>query len=405
MAREVSQKIYADLCERIPGGVSSPVRSFPGLGVTPIVAVRGAGDTVWDADERAYIDFCGSWGALILGHAHPSVVRAAVDQVRNGSTFGMTTPFEAELAALITEQMPSIEKIRFVSSGTEATMTALRLARGFTGKNIIVKFDGNYHGHSDSLLVKAGSGVLGLNKDSTSLGVPPEMVRSTVSLPYNDVAAVRAFFQRESQREPGVAAVIVEPIAGNVGVVVPSREFLEVLREETGKVGALLIFDEVITGFRVGLGGAQNYFGITPDLTCLGKVIGGGFPAAAVGGSAEIMDFLAPLGQVYQAGTLSGNPVAMRSGIATLQEITKPGFFETLEQRTAAFLAPIKEKARVSHIASMFTIFVPDYPTFFLSLFERGVYFPPLQCESCFISSAHTDEHLEEAQRIILELL
>jgi glutamate-1-semialdehyde 2,1-aminomutase len=401
MLRERSQKIYADLCKMIPGGVSSPVRSFPGLGITPIVAVRGAGDTVWDADDRSYIDFCGSWGALILGHAHPSVVRSAIDQVTSGSTFGMTTPFEAELASLIKKHMPSIEKIRFVSSGTEATMTALRLARGFTGKNIIVKFDGNYHGHSDSLLVKAGSGVLGLNKDSTSLGVPPEMVKSTVSLPYNDIKAVRAFFQKETE----VAAVIVEPIAGNVGVVVPSQEFLDVLREETSRSGALLIFDEVITGFRVGLEGAQGYFGITPDLTCLGKVIGGGFPAAAVGGSAEIMDFLAPLGQVYQAGTLSGNPVAMRSGIATLQEIEKPGFFERLEGRTAAFLAPIKERTKVSHVASMFTIFVPDYPAFFLSLFEQGIYFPPLQCEACFISSAHTDEHLKKAQSAILKLL
>jgi glutamate-1-semialdehyde 2,1-aminomutase len=398
MNRNLSQKVYAASCKVIPGGVNSPVRSFPGLEMTPLIAARAQGDIVWDVDGNSYIDYCGSWGALISGHSHPSIVAAAVDQVQQGSSFGMATPWEQEIAEEIVKLIPSIEKIRFVSSGTEATMSAVRLARGFTGKPLFVKFNGNYHGHADGFLIRAGSGVTDL-QESSSKGIPADLVKNTVSLPYNDTDAVRAFLRGRND----VAAVILEPVAGNMGVVIPSQEFLEMLREETSKIGALLIFDEVITGFRVGLRGAQGYFGITPDLTCLGKIIGAGFPAAAFGGSAEIMDYLAPLGPVYQAGTLSGNPVAMRAGLAALKEVQKPGFYEELERKTKIITEPVSELARVVSIGSMFTIFTDDYKSLFFHLFERGIYFPPLQYETCFVSMAHTDEHLKMTCDVLIE--
>ncbi|MFS8563015.1 MAG: glutamate-1-semialdehyde 2,1-aminomutase [Rhabdochlamydiaceae bacterium] len=364
--RLLSQKNYAASCALIPGGVNSPVRAFPGLDMTPLVAFKGAGSRVWDLDGYSYIDFCGSWGALILGHAHPAVVEAAHEQLKRGSTFGISTPFEEAIARCVITHIPSIEKVRFVSSGTEATMTAVRLARGYTHKNVIVKFDGNYHGHADGFLVNAGSGVTNLNLTSSSKGIPSDLVKNTVSLPYNDIETCRQFLRTHKD----VAAVLLEPIAGNMGVVPASQAFIEMLRVETTNSSSLLIFDEVMSGFRVGLHGAQALYGIHPDLTCLGKIVGGGFPAAAFGGKREIMDCLAPLGEVYQAGTLSGNPVAMQAGLATLQEIEKPGFYEELERKTNLLTKPIQEKinrnnipACINQVGSMFTLFL-DIPMF-----------------------------------------
>ena len=297
----ISEMIFADACKVIPGGVNSPVRSFQAVGMQPMIVASGSGDLICDVDGREFIDYCGSWGQLILGHAEPRVVRATQQQIEKGSSFGIATKIEGELARKIVELIPSVEKLRFVSSGTEATMTALRIARGYTGRQKIVKFIGHYHGHSDSLLVQAGSGVSALNVEATSKGVNASAIADTICLPFNDIGAVRSFLRSGNGEK--IAAVIVEPIAGNMGVVLPEKGFLEMLREETALAGALLIFDEVITGFRVALGGAQGFFGIDPDMTCFGKIIGGGLPAAAVGGKAKIMDVLAPIGQVYQAGT------------------------------------------------------------------------------------------------------
>lgn len=399
--RPLSKEIFNSSCQMIPGGVNSPVRAFPGLQMTPLIAERGEGDMVWDVDGNRYIDYCGSWGALILGHAHPKVVEAAIAQVQMGSSFGMATKVEAEIAAEIMKHTPSIEKIRFVSSGTEAGMSAVRVARGFTGKNTVLKFNGNYHGHFDSFLIRAGSGVSYLD-GSSSKGVPPDFVKYTVSLPYNDIDAARSFLR--SQKD--LAAVMLEPVAGNMGVVPASREFLQMLREETAKIGALLIFDEVITGFRVGLQSAQGLYKIVPDLSCLGKVIGGGFPAAAFGGRKEIMDCLAPLGQVYQAGTLSGNPVAMKAGLAVLKELETSGFYEDLERKTNIITDPLRQAGvKVNQVGSMFTVFLGDekYKKLFVYLFERGIYFPPSQYEACFVSTAHTEEHLEETSTVLMQ--
>lgn len=403
----------------MPGGVNSPVRSFSGLSITPLIAARGKDDLIWDVDDREYIDFCGSWGSLILGHGPEAIVKAAQAQMALGASFGIATEGEERLAKKIISHMPSIEKIRFVSSGTEATMSALRLARGFTGKSLLVKFEGNYHGHSDSLLVKAGSGVAHMNSLASSKGIPEEIIKNTLSLPYNDIIGVSKILQSRSD----LAAVIIEPIAGNMGVVPASSEFLEMLRQVTLDQGALLIFDEVISGFRVGLQGVQGIQGIKPDLTCLGKIIGGGFPAAAFGGRKEIMDHLAPLGEVYQAGTLSGNPVAMSAGLATLVALEEKGFYDKLEIKTAQFLAPIEEALRgkgcVQRVGSMFTLFLGPskveswkdlekldkerFKSFFLYLFERGIYIPPSPYESWFISIAHKRDHLEKAQKTILD--
>lgn len=419
--RSLSQENYAASCTLIPGGVNSPVRAFPGLNMTPLIAVKGAGSRVWDLDGYSYIDFCGSWGALILGHAHPAVVEAAYNQLKLGSSFGMSTPFEEAIARCVIAQMPSIEKIRFVSSGTEATMTAARLARGYTHKNVIVKFNGNYHGHADGFLVNAGSGLTNLNLTSSSKGVPPDLVKNTASLPYNDVETCRQFLRTHTD----VAAVILEPIAGNMGTVPATQAFIDMLREETTKAKALLIFDEVISGFRVGLHGAQALYGAAPDLTCLGKIIGGGFPAAAFGGKKEIMDCLAPLGEVYQAGTLSGNSVAMQAGLATLQEISKPGFYEELERKTNLLTQPIKDaitryklNACINQVGSMFTLFFGHtevttktkldesaYKALFVHLFEEGIYFPPSAYEAAFVSSAHTEEDLVKTRDAILQFL
>ncbi len=388
--------------------------------MTPLIATRGEGAYVWDADEHRYIDYCGSWGALIAGHAHPAVVQAAFEQMKQGSTFGMATPYEHRLAEKICRHLSSIEKIRFVSSGTEATMSALRVARGATGRQTIVKFIGHYHGHSDALLVRAGSGTLQLNPEASSKGVPNDFVRHTLCLPFNDLSTCRQVLQSRND----LAAVILEPIAGNMGVVPADPDFMSMLREETARRGIVLIFDEVITGFRVGLKGAQGLYGITPDLTCLGKIIGGGFPAAAFGGRADLMNHLAPLGEVYQAGTLSGNPVAMRAGIATLEIIEQPGFYEALEKKTSQLTYALRKKMAdenlvgcVTQVGSMFTPFfgMPAlkqltplnqdlYAHFFKGLFSQNIYFAPSPYEANFLSSAHTSEQLDETIEVIQKL-
>ncbi|MBS0626477.1 MAG: glutamate-1-semialdehyde 2,1-aminomutase [Verrucomicrobia bacterium] len=427
MLRTKSEAIYKKSCLVIPGGVNSPVRSFKGLGMPPLIVESGAGDQIQDADGNRYIDYCLSWGPLILGHADPGVVKAACEQMAKGSSFGIATEVEEKLATKIVGLYPSIEKIRFVSSGTEATMTALRIARGALERPKIVKFIGNYHGHHDALLVQAGSGVASLNPLATSKGVNLGTISDTLLFHFNDFAAVRSFFRTNKMAEQ-VAAVIIEPIAGNMGVVPPEPGFLQMLREETARVGALLIFDEVITGFRVGLKGAQALYGIDPDITCFGKVIGGGFPVAGIGGKAKYMDHLAPLGQVYQAGTLSGNPVAMRAGLETLQRIEQPGFYEMLFAKTERLVGPIRKSiekknadACIQCVGSMFTLFFGPkkvaskldlkgldeerFARFFKYLFERGVYIPPASQEAWFLSSAHTEEHIDYTAACICKFI
>lgn len=419
--RPLTESLYRDSCALMPAGVNSPVRSFQGMGLTPLMVSHGKGDSIYDVDGHCYIDFCQSWGALILGHAPEHVVAKALEQLARGSSFGIATPYEKELAERITHHMPSMERLRFVSSGTEATMSAIRLSRGFTGKSVIVKFNGHYHGHSDSLLIKAGSGVSHL-PEASSKGVPEELIRLTVSLPFNATQMCRDFIRSRDD----IATILLEPITGNIGVVPAKLEFLQMLREESSKKGIVLIFDEVITGFRVGLNGAQGHYGIQPDLTCLGKVIGGGFPAAAFGGKKEIMDLIAPLGPVYQAGTLSGNPLAMCAGCEVLKTIESLSFFELLNARLDAFLAPIRNLVAqkklpiaIQSAGSMFTFFFgvekvenkedllqmdeEGFKRFFRYLFERGVYLSPSAYEAHFISSAHTDENLKKTQDLILE--
>ncbi|MFZ5557050.1 MAG: glutamate-1-semialdehyde 2,1-aminomutase [Pseudomonadota bacterium] len=397
----------------IPGGVNSPVRAFRSVGGTPVFFARARGARVWDADGKAYIDYVGSWGPAVLGHAHPEVVRAVQARAELGLSFGAPTEGELEMAELVCQLVPSIEQVRLVSSGTEATMSAIRLARGFTGRQRIVKFEGCYHGHGDALLVKAGSGALTLGQPS-SAGVPPETVAHTLVLDYNDVAGLEETFRR-SGRE--IAAVIVEPIAGNMNLVLPRIEFLNKLRSLCTEHGSVLIFDEVMTGFRVGIGGAQGLFGIRPDLTTLGKVIGGGLPVGAFGGRRDIMQCLAPLGPVYQAGTLSGNPVAVAAGLATLKLIQAPGFFEQLAERTRALtdgLSAVASRHGVAFsgqaIGGMFGIYFRGAPPsgyaevmeceregfnrFFHQMLKRGVYLAPSAYEAGFVSSAHSEDDI-----------
>lgn len=414
--RKNSETIFKNSCNVIPGGVNSPVRSFKYVGISPpLIVESGFGDTIRDVDGKEYIDYCCSWGALILGHAHPAIVKAVQEQMAKGSSFGIATEIEEKIAKKIVDTLPSVDKIRFVNSGTEATMTAMRLARGFTKRSKIIKFSGHYHGHSDSLLIQAGSGVSHLNPMATSKGVNLSVIADTICLPFNDFLALRSFF-RTHPFASDVAAVILEPITGNMGTVLPEPRFLEMLREETKRVGALLIFDEVITGFRVGLQGAQGLFNIDPDLTCLGKVIGGGFPVAAVGGKKEIMDHLAPLGEVYQAGTLSGNPVAMRAGLETLHRINTPSFYTNLQRKTERLTRPIREildfqNGCLQECGSMFSLFFglkkvksredlkqldeERFVRLFQYLFERGIYIPPSPHEAWFLSEAHTDAHID----------
>lgn len=417
-----SQETFEKLKKVVPGGVNSPVRSFKGLDQAPMVVDRGEGDSIIDVDGNRFIDYCMSWGALMHGHAHPQIMEAATKRMLKGSSFGISTAVEELLASKVVELIDSIEKVRFVSSGTEATMSAVRLARGFTKRQMVVKFNGNYHGHADFFLVKAGSGVNNLS-ESSSAGIPPEVVKHVASLTYNDVEGVRDFL-----RENEVACVILEPIAGNMGVVPSSQEFIQMLREETEKQGALLIFDEVMCGFRVGMQGAQGFYGIKPDLTCLGKVVGGGFPVAAFGGRAEVMDYLAPDGPVYQAGTLSGNPLAMEGGYQALSMLEKPGFFEEMDRKTDLLLKPIEHYIEeqqlpvcIQRTGSMFTLFfgrkkvtnhdealgldVRQFAHFFRHMYGKGVYLPPSQFEAWFVSSVHTEEHLIHTSQLVVDYL
>ena len=404
-----NEQLFARARRHIPGGVNSPVRAFGSVGGTPPFLVKGEGASVWDADGRRYIDYVGSWGPLILGHAHPAVVEAVERAARNGLSFGAPTEAEIDLADLLCELLPSLEQVRLVSSGTEATMSAIRLARGYTGRDKLVKFEGCYHGHSDSLLVKAGSGLLTFGNPS-SAGVPAAVAGDTIVLPYNDVAALETLF---AARGEGIAAVIVEPVAGNMNLVQASPEFIAALRRLTEQHGALLIYDEVMTGFRVGLRCAQGLHGIRPDLTTLGKVIGGGMPLAAFGGRAEIMAKMAPLGPVYQAGTLSGNPLSVAAGLATLNEIRKPGFFEDLTAKTCQLTDGFNTIGREMNIpfcaqsvGGMFGVYclesIPQsfadmqksdgarFNAFFHGMLEQGIYLAPSAFEAGFVSASHS---------------
>jgi glutamate-1-semialdehyde 2,1-aminomutase len=410
-----NETLFARAQRHIPGGVNSPVRAFGSVGGTPRFFTRGAGSRVWDANNQEYIDYVGSWGPLILGHAHPAVIEAVEKAARNGLSFGAPTEAEIDLADLICEMLPSIEQVRLVSSGTEATMSAIRLARGFTGRDKLVKFEGCYHGHADSLLVKAGSGLLTFGNPS-SAGVPAAVAADTLVLPYNDVAALEQLFAEQGQE---IAAIIIEPVAGNMNLIQPSPAFIRAMRELTEEYGALLIYDEVMTGFRVGLHCAQGLHGITPDLTCLGKVVGGGMPLAAFGGRADIMAKLAPLGPVYQAGTLSGNPLSVAAGIATLQEIRQSGFFSNLNEKTRqltdGFNAIGHELALpfcAQSVGGMFGIYfsgkIPEnyaeimasdrhaFNAFFHAMLNAGIYLAPSAFEAGFVSAAHSQQDIEK---------
>lgn len=410
-----SQTLFRQAKNAFVGGVNSPVRAFGAVGGTPLFFDRARGPILTDVDGGRYVDYVGSWGPMILGHAHPQVVRAAKRAVERGSSFGAPSPSELELARLVREAYPHVDLLRFTSSGTEACFSALRLARGFTGRSLIVKFAGCYHGHGDSLLVSAGSGALTLGHP-TSAGVPKELARLTIVLPYNDPAALVNAFKKWGKN---IAAVIVEPVAGNMGVVSPTPEFQKVLQRVPRAQGALLIVDEVMTGFRLSRGGAQELLGLRADLTCFGKIIGGGFPVGAFGGTKRIMEKLAPLGPVYQAGTLSGNPVAMAAGAATLSILKSHPPYLLLRDRTDDLVRGIRAVARrrnvdvtVNAVGSMLTLFfakgpVTDlvsaeksdtraYGKFFHGLLKRGVYFPPSQFEACFVSAAHTLGDIEK---------
>ena len=418
-----NQQLFEKSQSLIPGGVNSPVRAFRSVGGTPVFFKRGSGSRLWDEEGKEYIDYVGSWGPMILGHAHPDVIAAVQQTAVNSLSFGAPTALELEMAELVTRLVPSMEQIRLVSSGTEATMSAIRLARGFTGRSKIVKFEGCYHGHADALLVKAGSGALTFGQPS-SAGVPPEVAAHTLTLPYNDNAAVEQLFDKIGNE---IACVIVEPVVGNMNLIVPQNHFLQTLRDQCTKHGAVLIFDEVMTGFRVALGGAQQLYGIMPDLTTLGKVIGGGLPVGAFGGRRDIMACLAPLGPVYQAGTLSGNPVAVAAGLATLKLIQAPGFHDRLGAMTKKLvegLTALAQKAGIAFsaqsVGGMFGIYfsanVPAsfdevmqcdkeaFNHFFHDMLDAGVYLAPSAFEAGFVSAAHTaadiDATLEAAGRV-----
>ena len=414
MTIQRSQAIFERAKQIIPGGVNSPVRACRSVGTDPVFVAQGDGAWITDVDGNRYIDLIGSWGPLILGHTHREILDAIAEAMSQGTTFGAPTEIEVRFADAIRDAYPSMEMVRAVSSGTEATMTALRLARGYTGRDKLVKMDGGYHGHADCLLVAAGSGVATLGIPG-SAGVPEGAARDTLVVPYNDLDALEATFAANPSQ---IAAVIVEPVAGNMGLVLPKPGYLEGLRTLTQKHGALLIFDEVITGFRVAYGGAQSLYGVTPDLTCLGKIVGGGLPAAAFGGRADIMQKLAPLGPVYQAGTLSGNPLAMAAGLKALEILGRPGNYQRLEhlgQRLGNGLLAAAQAANVAacinRIGSMVTLFftagpVTDYASakasdttkfgaFFRGMRERGVFLPPAQFEAMFVSLAHTEEEID----------
>ena len=415
MKTDRSTMLFDRSQEIIPGGVNSPVRACKAVGTAPRFIQQADGCHLVDADGNHYIDYVGSWGPMILGHRHPAVIQAITAVLERGTSFGAPTDLELELAHQVIEAVPSVEKIRMVNSGTEATMSAIRLARGLTGRDVVVKFDGCYHGHADTLLVDAGSGVATLNIPG-SPGVPESFVQHTLSLPYNDIEALEAVM---SERGHQVAAIIVEPIAGNMGMVPPQTGFLEALRKQTTEHGSLLIFDEVMTGFRVAYGGAQSLYGVQPDLTCFGKIIGGGMPVGAYGGRKEIMSQIAPEGAVYQAGTLSGNPVAMAAGLATLEQLRSPGVYETLEHRSRCLAEGLAAAARRNNIpasfnqvGSMLGMFFTDqtvidfktakasdldrFGCYYRMMLDAGIYLAPSQFEACFVSLAHDDEAIDQ---------
>ncbi|MGB0043269.1 MAG: glutamate-1-semialdehyde 2,1-aminomutase [Terriglobales bacterium] len=411
-----SRKLQKRAERLIPGGVNSPVRAFRSVGCDPLYIVRGQGSHIWDADGNEYVDYIGSWGPLILGHAAPKVIEAIIAAARNGTSFGASTPTEADLAELVIAAFPHMQKVRFVSSGTEATMSAIRLARAYTKRKYIVKFEGCYHGHADALLVKAGSGVATLGIPG-SAGVPEEFTQFTLALPYNDTNAIEQAFEKFKHQ---IACVIVEPVAGNMGCVPPARGYLETLRAITKQDKSLLIFDEVMTGFRLAYGGAQELYGIQPDLTTMGKIIGGGLPVGAYGGPSEIMDLIAPLGPVYQAGTLSGNPLAMAAGYATLSHLRDhKDVYAKLDKQSAAVVAGVAAAAHDAgvtmchnRVGSMFTWFFAKSPVtdwtsaaksdteafarFFRAMLENGIYLPPSQYEAAFLGAAHTERDVQQ---------
>lgn len=413
-----NEQLFAQARKHIPGGVNSPVRAFAGVGGTPIFMHRANGSKIYDTEDNAYIDYVGSWGPMILGHAHPKVIDAVKKAADDGLSFGTPTPFETTVADKICELVPSVEMIRMTSSGTEATMSAIRLARGYTQRDKIVKFEGCYHGHSDSLLVKAGSGMLDIG-EPTSKGVPADFAKHTITIPYNDPQAIKDCFEKWGDE---IACVILEPIAGNMNMVVPTQAFHDTLRAECTANDAVLIFDEVMTGFRVGLGGAQAHFGIDPDLTCFGKIIGAGLPVGAFGGKEKIMSCIAPLGGVYQAGTLSGNPLAMRAGIAMFEDLTVAGFYDELSAKVDKLIGGFQAAAdkhginlRTNNVGGMFGLFfvkdrdttVPQnfndvtqcdmeaFNTFFHGMLDRGIYLAPSAYEAGFMSIKHSDADID----------
>ena len=411
----MTKKLFDEAKKRIPGGVNSPVRAFKAVSGTPLFINKASGPYLYDSEDKKYLDYVGSWGPMILGHAHPEIVKAVNDAAKCGLSFGAPTEIETQMANKICDLMPSIEKIRMVNSGTEAAMSAIRLARGYTGRDIIIKFEGCYHGHTDSLLVKAGSGVLTFGVP-TSPGVPKDLAKYTVTLTYNDIPQLQDTFEKIGNK---VAAVIIEPIAGNMSLVPGNQEFLNTLRELCNKHQSVLIFDEVMTGFRVALGGAQSIFNITPDITILGKIIGGGMPVGAFGGKENIMNHIAPDGPIYQAGTLSGNPVAMSAGLATLNLISSKDFFNTLEYKTKILVDGITKSAEkigvplaMNYVGGMFGLFFTSektidsfkkviscnkehYNIFFHGMLEEGIYLAPSSYEAGFVSSSHSDDDIK----------
>ena len=414
MNKNNSSRLFPIAKKVMPGGVNSPVRAFKAVGGDPLFIKRAKGARIIDVDNNEFIDYVASWGPLIFGHAHPEIVNAIARQAELGSSYGASTELEIQLAEKVVQAVPSIELVRMVSSGTEAVMSALRLARGITGRDKILKFEGCYHGHSDSLLVKAGSGLVSLGIPECP-GIVSSLAEKTLNRPYNNIAKVRELFENEGKQ---IAAVIVEPIGGNMGVVPPKPGFLEALREITQKAGTLLIFDEVITGFRVSLGGAQKLYGVTPDITCLGKIIGGGLPVGAYGGSRQVMDHISPVGSIYQAGTLSGNPLAMAAGNVMLDLLSREGVYESLEQKSARLCQGLKQnvedlgiQAQFTRVGSMFSMFftaqaIVDFETvkscdtdlfkrYFNGLLGEGVYIAPSQFEAGFMSTVHTDEEID----------
>jgi glutamate-1-semialdehyde 2,1-aminomutase len=413
MNRSNSSRLFSTAQKVMPGGVNSPVRAFNAVGGDPLFIKSAKGSRITDVDSNEFIDYVGSWGPLIFGHAHPNIVSAITRQAQLGTSYGASTELEIQLANKVVQAVPSIEVVRMVNSGTEAVMSALRLARGITGRDKIVKFEGCYHGHGDSLLVKAGSGLASLGIPDCP-GIVSSLAEKTLNLPYNDIDSVRELFEKEGKN---IAALIVEPIAGNMGVVPPAPGFLAALREVTQEAGALLIFDEVITGFRVSLGGAQKLYGVTPDITCLGKIIGGGLPVGAYGGSRQVMDHISPVGSVYQAGTLSGNPLAMAAGNEMIDLLTQDGVYELLEQKAKRLCEGLKKNvealgipAQFTRVGSMFSLFFTDqkitnfetvkscntdfFSLYFNGLLEEGIYIAPSQFEAGFMSAVHTDDEI-----------